>query len=98
LALTRGIFIPDEDEIGLGRLEAALDSAVEALKVETKIRDAIRAGRLDRLPGEMILGHAVAAGVITEAERGTVLAADEIRDEVIQVDAFDSETFAGLRG
>jgi hypothetical protein len=36
--------------------------------------------------------------VITEAERGTVLAADEIRDEVIQVDAFDSETFAGLRG
>jgi acyl-CoA dehydrogenase len=98
LALTRGIFIPDEDEIGLGRLEAALDSAVEALKVETKIRDAIRAGRLDRLPGEMILGHAMAAGVITEAERRTVLAADEIRDEVIQVDAFDSETFAGLRG
>jgi acyl-CoA dehydrogenase len=97
-ALSEGIYIPPEDEPGMGRLEAALRSAVEAIAVETKIRDAIRAGRLDRQPGEMILNDAVEHGVITAAERETVLAADEIRDEVIQVDAFDPESYRNLRG
>lgn len=98
LALSADIHVPPPDEPGLGRLEAALDRAVEALKVETKIRDAIRAGRLDKAPGEMILAQAVAARVITEGERRIVLAADQIRDEVIQVDAFTQEEFRRLRG
>jgi acyl-CoA dehydrogenase len=97
-ALSEGIYIPAEDEPGLGRLEAALNSAVEAIEVETKIRDAIRAGRIDRQPGEMILDHAVEEGVITTEERAIVRAADRIRDEVIQVDSFDPESYLKLRG
>lgn len=98
LALTSDIFVPGPNEPGLGRLEAALDHAVEALKVETKIRDAIRAGRLDRAPGDMILEEAQRAGVITDLEALAVMAADAIRDEVIQVDAFEPEEFHRLRG
>ena len=92
LALTQGLYIPPPDEPGLGRLEAALDRAVEALAVEARIRDAVRNGRLDRAPGDELLANAVAAGVITSADRETVLAADELRAEVIKVDAFDPET------
>ncbi len=97
-ALSRDIYVPPPDEPGLGRLEAALDHAVQALAVERKIRDAVRAGRLDKAPGDLLLERAHAAGVVTDAERRQVLAADEVRDEVIQVDAFDPERFRTLRG
>ena len=96
--LTRDIYIPPADEPGLGRLDAALDHAVPALAVERKIRDAVRAGLLDKAPGDALLDRAVHAGIITTEERQDVLKADEIRDEVIQVDAFAPEAFASLRG
>ncbi len=92
------MYVPPPDEPGLGHLEAALNHAVAALKVETKIRDAVRAGLLDKAPGEIMLHQAAAAGIITEDERQQVLDAEDIRDEVIQVDAFDPETFRSLRG
>jgi acyl-CoA dehydrogenase len=97
LGLTEDIYIPAEDEPGLGRLEAALDHAVTAIAVETKIRDAVRAGKLDRAPGDVLLEQAVDAGIISAAERQQVVDADEIRDEVIQVDAFGPEAFGKAR-
>lgn len=96
--LTRNMYVPPRDEPGLGRLDAALDQALAALAVESKIRDAIRAGKIDKAPGDILLDQAVEAGIIDAAERQTVLDADVVRDEVIQVDSFDPVTFAGLRG
>jgi acyl-CoA dehydrogenase len=52
--LTRDIFVPPPHELGLGRLEAALDQAVRAIPIETKLRDAVRAGTIDRAPGYML--------------------------------------------
>ena len=102
LSLTADIYVPPPHELGLGRLEAALDQAVAALAVETKIRDAVRARRLDKAPGDILLDRAVEEGIITLDEHQQVLDADELRNEVIQVDAFDSETFgapgSGLSG
>ena len=96
LHLTQDIYIPGPDEPGLGKLEAALDKAVAALAVETKIRDAVRSGLLDHAPGDVLLNLAFQEGIITEDERQKVLEADEARTEVIQVDAFDPETFLNL--
>jgi acyl-CoA dehydrogenase len=98
VTLTRDIYIPASDEPGLGRLDAALDDALPALAVETKIRDAIRAGRLDKAPGDLLLDRALEAGIISEEERQQVIEADEVRDEVIQVDAFDPESFRVVGG
>ncbi len=42
--------MPGPGEPGLGELEAALEKAVRAIPVETKLRDAVRAGRLERAP------------------------------------------------
>lgn len=97
-SLTADIYEPRPTELGLGRLTAALDHAVAALAVETKMRDAVRAGLLDKAPGDLLLARAFELGIITEEERQQVLQADQIRDEVIQVDSFDPETFASLRG
>ncbi len=95
-SLTTDIYIPSADEVGLGRLEAALEKAVEALAVETKLRDAVRAGRLDRAPGYVLAERGLAAGIISEEEYRRLREADEARDEVIQVDAFDPETYRSL--
>jgi acyl-CoA dehydrogenase len=91
--LTGDIYVPGPNELGLGRLEAALDQAVPALAIETKIRDAVRAGRLDKAPGDALASHAVSAGVITREEADRLQAAQEARDEVIQVDSFRREEF-----
>jgi len=95
--LTEGIFIPPADELGLGRLEAALGKATEALRIETRLRAAVRAGVIDRAPGEALARAGLAAGVITEAELEMLHAADEARAEVIQVDDFDAREFRKLR-
>ena len=93
LAITPGIYTPPSDEPGLGRLEAALDEAVAARRVETKIRDAVRAGRLERAPGDILLEAALGLGIITRDEHEQMLQADQVRDEVIQVDAFEPGEF-----
>jgi acyl-CoA dehydrogenase len=94
--LTRDIYVPPPDEPGLGRLEAALDKVVEALAVEAAIRDAVRAARIDRAPGDSLIELALEAGVITEEDRRRVRVADEARDDVIQVDAFDPDEYRSL--
>ena len=96
--LWRTLTVDPPHELGLGRLEAALDQAVAALAVETKIRDAVRAGRLDKAPGDILLDRAVEEGIITLDEHQQVLDADELRTEVIQVAAFDPETFGAPPG
>ena len=96
-ALTQDIYVPDKEEAGLGHLEAALEKAVDALKVESKLRDAVRAGLIDHAPGDLLAGNGLEAGLISEAEMRQLEDADEIRDEVIQVDAFDPEVYAELR-
>jgi acyl-CoA dehydrogenase len=94
--LTDDVFVPAPDEPGLGTLEAALDKAVDALPIETKLRDAVRAGTIDRAPGHMLDELGLAAGVITRAEYDRLNEARDARDEVIQVDAFDAETYKTL--
>ncbi|MEO5561360.1 MAG: acyl-CoA dehydrogenase [Dokdonella sp.] len=94
--LTADVFVPPADEPGLGSLEAALDKAVRAIPIETKLRDAVRAGTLDRAPGYLLDDLGVAAGVITGAEYDLLNEARDARDEVIAVDAFDPETFKTL--
>jgi acyl-CoA dehydrogenase len=95
--LTEDIFVPGHDEIGLGTLEAALDKAVRAIPIETKLRDAVRDGRLDRAPGDMLDDMGLAAGIIDEAEYQLLDEAREARDEAVRVDAFDAAIYRQLR-
>lgn len=96
LHLTEDIFVPPADEIGLGRLEAALDKAVRAIPIETKVRDAVRCGRLEHAPGVMLDDAALAQGIIDEAEHELLNEAREAREEVIQVDTFSAAEYKEL--
>jgi acyl-CoA dehydrogenase len=95
--LTEDIHVPGPHEPGLGELEAALDKAVRALPVETKLRDAVRAGQLDRAPKDELDQRALAAGIISAEELAALSEANEARDAVVQVDAFDADTYRQLR-
>ena len=92
--ITTGIYVPPSTDPGLGELEAALREAVAAHRVETKIRDAVRAGRLDKAPGDVLLEAALASGIISREEHDQVLQANQVRDAVIQVDAFSAAEYA----
>ncbi len=96
LHLTEDIFVPPADEIGLGRLEAALDKAVRAMPVETKLRDAVRSGRLEHAPGVMLDDAALAQGIIDEVEHERLNEAREAREQVIQVDTFSATEYKEL--
>ncbi|MCH7550458.1 MAG: DUF1974 domain-containing protein, partial [Proteobacteria bacterium] len=98
LRLTPDIFIPDANEDGLGRLEAALDLIVGAKDANAKVTDAVRAATLDREPRDTLVARAAAQGVINGEERKRLEAVEAARDDVIQVDSFDPETYAGLKG
>jgi acyl-CoA dehydrogenase len=95
--LTPDVFVPPASEPGLGALEAALDQVVAAIPVETKLRDAVRAGILDRAPGHQLDELGLAAGVISREEYARLNEARDARDDVIQVDAFDPAAFKNLR-
>ena len=96
--LTADIFVPPADEPGLGAMEAALDRAVDAIAVEKRLRDAVRAGRLDKAPGPELAAMAEQQGIISPAELQILLQADRCRDEVIKVDSFTPRQYARLRG
>ncbi|MBU6429122.1 MAG: DUF1974 domain-containing protein, partial [Cyanobacteria bacterium REEB65] len=98
LVLSRDIFSPPLGEPGLGQLEVALDKVVASYAVHRQIREAVKAGRLERKPTESQADRALAAGVITEAERRLLDDAAAARLEAIQVDAFDEEAFPNRQG
>jgi acyl-CoA dehydrogenase len=96
--LTEGIFVPDESEVGLGRLEAALAAARGALDVEARLREAVREGLLDKAPGDALAQAALRVGLLSERDLEALSTADAARDEAIRVDAFDPKEFPAGHG
>ncbi len=98
LRLSADIFVPGAGEDGLGKLEAALELVVLAQGVQRKIRDAVRSGDLEAGPADTIAERAAAKGIITADERRRAEAAEKARDAVIQVGAYDADTYDSLKG
>ena len=96
--LTPDIYIPDTAEEGLGQLEAALSKVVAAGQAREAVRKALRKGKLEPDPKDTLIDRAVSLNIIDD-EAGTRLhAAETARSAIIQVDAFDPETYADLKG
>jgi len=95
--LTRDIFLPPPSEPGLGLLEETLGLVVRASAVEKKVRTAVREKRLEKKPTATLVERAVAAGVISEAERRQVEEADAARDAAVAVDDFERARAEAVR-
>jgi len=95
--LTADIFLPPPEEEGLGKLEAAYKKIAAAAPIERKIKDAVRAKKVEDREGDALYDAALRAGVITDAERCRAREAAAARRDAIQVDAFDAAEYRGLR-
>ena len=95
--LTPDIYVPPAEEDGLGVLEFALAKVVEVQSIKTKLRDAMRDGRLEGIAVED-LAAAVSAGIVTDAERRSLEEADAARNAAIQVDVFEPDVYYSLKG
>lgn len=95
--LTTDVYVPPADGPGLGALEAALELTVGALPIETRLRDLVRAGRIDRAPSHELDDAALAADLITHTEYEQLNEARDARMSVIAVDEFDADEYRQLR-
>lgn len=95
--LTEGMFVPEDVEEALGRLENALALAVRAERVERTLKDAVRAGRLPRkvAPAKLV-EQALAQNIITQSDAELLHEANEARQDAMMVDSFTLEEY--LRG
>jgi acyl-CoA dehydrogenase len=86
--LTRGIYLPPHDELGLGQLEAAFELTLKAQGLHKRMQAAVKEKKLEKRPSETLLERAVAANVLTEAERTLIEEAERARALAIAVDSF----------
>jgi acyl-CoA dehydrogenase len=97
LSLTRDIFVPDNMEEGLGRLEAALNVVLAARDAQRKIKDAIAKKLLDpEVSG--VSERALGQGLIAVDEEQSVKLAAKLQDAAIQVDCFTQQQYQALKG
>jgi len=89
LHLTPDIFVPKDEPHGLSLLERALDAVVAARGPERKIKDAMRAGTLERGTIASAIDKALEADVVSPEEVRCLKKASTLRDDAVQVDAFD---------
>ena len=95
--LTEGIYIPTEEGEALARLENAFVKTLASYDVVRKIRDAVKAGKVEKLDDPMaLIEQAHQRGAITEQEAQLAKEGEAARQEYIQVDAFPLEEYKGL--
>jgi acyl-CoA dehydrogenase len=92
--LTRGVFVPADEEQALGRLERAFELAVQADAVLGTIKAASRAKKLRRAAPEDLLDEAVGAGVIGRDDADLVRRSAAARRDAVQVDSFPADQLA----
>jgi acyl-CoA dehydrogenase len=82
-----------EDE-ALERLERAHELGQRADAIAAKMRQAVKAGQLEKARPDRLVEPALEAGVISAEEARDYRAAIEARDDAIAVDAFALQSFA----
>ncbi len=89
--LTQNVFVPKSESDSVGVLDLALKAVIETEALEGKLRKAQRDGKLKAVRAKDRLDEAVAAGLLTTAERDAVARARQLKREVVMVDDFDQE-------
>lgn len=91
--MTDGIYVSENVEDALGRLENAFRLSVEAESVADKIKKAIRKKELPRDKPARLLNAALQKSVITKEDHDLVLRAEAARNDAVMVDSFTLEEY-----
>ncbi len=91
--LTKGIYIPEDGEDGLGKLEWAFKLTKQAADVERKIKKAVKKKELPKKKVPALVDLAVEKNIITNEEKDLISKAIAARWDAIQVDDFSDEEF-----
>ena len=89
--LTAGMYVPADESEVVGALEAALNMALEAEAVETRIRAAARNLALAGTTPQALADAALAALIISREEHALLARFAALRDRVIAVDHFPQD-------
>ncbi|MEJ2464118.1 MAG: acyl-CoA dehydrogenase [Candidatus Thiodiazotropha sp.] len=87
--LTDGVYTSLDPQQRIGQLELALKAVAEAAPIEKTLRQAKRAGQLKASGETALIEEALALGILSEANLNTLNTAAELRNQIIQVNAFD---------
>ena len=96
--LTEGIYMSDDPEDALTRLDNAFKMVKKSEVIEKKIRKAVRAKTLPKKRASQLIDLALEKNVITQEEYGTIKKAEEMRNDAIQVDSFTQEEYINRKG
>ncbi|VAW62085.1 Acyl-CoA dehydrogenase [hydrothermal vent metagenome] len=94
--LTRDIYITDDPNDAVGRLEHALKKVIDAEDAERKLRDAIRIGLITTQDYDSAVNEAIQQSIIDQSEADKILAAHEATLNAISVDEFSPEGWKPL--
>jgi acyl-CoA dehydrogenase len=90
--LVNGMFVPDEDAPGTGRLMKAILAIEEAAPAAEKVKAAVKAKKIEKNPATANQ-QALDAGVITQAEFDLLADANTKRLAAYEVDVFSPEAY-----
>ncbi|HHH35699.1 MAG TPA: acyl-CoA dehydrogenase [Gammaproteobacteria bacterium] len=90
--LTAGIYLTDDEQQPLGRLDRTLELVMACTPIEERLHQALRDGRISNEGGEeALLEQALAAGLLDEEEAARYRRLIAMRREVIRVDDFPAD-------
>lgn len=87
-SLTEGIYTSEDIEEKVGLLDRAMEAAYATVPIDKLLREAKHAGKIFGKDEQDLVEQALSKGVITPDQASKMREAEELRDQVIQVDAF----------
>jgi len=95
--LSQDVFVPNETDPALGRLEHTLAIAIDVIPIKKKLRVARKEEKINARYGEQMLSEGLEAQIITEKEADEIRKYDQLLSDAIDVDDFDPETYKKLK-
>jgi acyl-CoA dehydrogenase len=87
--LTHGVFTNNDPQQRIGQLEQAMLAVTKVIPLEKTLKRAKRAGQLKSRELPELITEAIELGILSESDRTLLDEADRLRNQVIEVNAFD---------
>lgn len=91
--MIHGMYIPQDSNEQVARLQNAFKIMNQADGAEKKIRKAVKEGRLPKKKPMLLIDEALAQAIITVSDKEVLLKSEQVRFDAVQVDDFSEEQY-----